>query len=188
MELKTKRIIVTVLITVVIFLGVCQKLLEKDGYYLIYAGTFTTTLIFLFFALIYYLILTYLAQIKKSWVKQLLSIIVFVTFAFGFIFANGFLFFWADYNYSPHRIFSNPKNGSAIIVYQQDVWLDEPEYRFGVFKFHLFIDVLTEKEWASYDDKVIFNWQKLSPQIIWTEDTATVYMPNDNRIEIWLKR
>ena len=189
MELAIKRTTVNILIIVVIFLGVYQCLLALDGYYFIYGVIFANILSFIFWVSICYLVLSNIAKMEKYWVKALLSFAVVIACVFNFVVA--FLIsalFW-DYGYPACRVFPDPKSGNAIIVYQKRfVWLEEPKYELGVVRCRIFFDVLTQKKLASDDDTITFDWNELNPQIIWTKDMATVYMPNDNRIEIQLKR
>ena len=81
-----------------------------------------------------------------------------------------------------YKVFSSDKNKRAIIIYEKEVWLDEPEYNFGIMRNPLFFEKYEEGS-PNYN-KVNFSWDSFNPEIIWTEDTAMVHMPDGEIINV----
>jgi len=187
MALKTSRIIVVILLTFIIILWICLFVLAGNSYHLVNASTTMSITVFLFFLSFFYLIFTYIIQIKKVWIKQMLSLFIVIIFMFCFIATHAFLLWGWNDNFSSYRIFSDAKSGRAIIIYQRKTLFDSPDYSIGVIKHRIFFDTSTSVESSSYSSEVTFDWLTLNPKIVWEKDTATVYMPDYSIVTVWLE-
>ena len=187
MALKTSRIIAVSLLIFIIILWSCLLLLAGNDYQLVNSDNAKSVMVFIFFISLFYLIFTYIVQIKKVWVKQVLSLLIIVIFTFCFIATHAFLFWLSGDNFSPYRIFSDAKSSRAIIIYQTGTLSYPPDYRMGVIKHRIFFDTSTSVESSSYSSEVTFDWLTLNPKIVWEKDTATVYMPDNSIVTVWLE-